>query len=53
MTHELVVMMANLFLILPDHWSLVLMGGELILNGDGSFITGIELSAELYGGEGE
>lgn len=49
MTHELVVLMASLFAHLPDAWSLVLMGGELVLNGDGSYITGVELSAELYG----
>lgn len=48
MTHEIIVMMANLFAIFPDPWTLTLMGGELILNGDGSFITGTELSAELY-----
>ena len=48
MTHELIVAAANLFAILPDAWTLTLMGGELILNGDGSFITGTELSAELY-----
>lgn len=48
MTHDLIVAMANMFALLPDHWSLVLMGGELILNGDGSFQTGVELSAELY-----
>lgn len=49
MTHEIVVLMASLFAYLPDACSLVLMGGELVLNGDGSYITGVELSAELYG----
>lgn len=49
MTHDIVVLMASLFAYLPDAWSLTLMGGELILNGDGSYITGVELSAELYG----
>lgn len=48
MTLELVVAMANLFSILPDHWSLVLMGGELVLNGDGSYITGEVLGREIY-----
>lgn len=48
MTFELVVAMADLFSLLPDHWSLVLMGGELVLNGDGSYITGIELGREIY-----
>lgn len=48
MTHDLIVAMANLFSLLPDHWSVVLMGGELILNGDGSYITGIELGKEIY-----
>lgn len=49
MTHEIIVTLANLFALLPDAWTLTLMGGELVLNGDGSFITGTELSAELYG----
>lgn len=49
MTHEIIVAVANMFALLPDAWTLTLMGGELILNGDGSFITGTELSAELYG----
>lgn len=49
MTHELIVAAANLFALLPDAWTLTLFGGELVLNGDGSFITGAELSAELYG----
>ena len=49
MGHDIIVAMANMFALLPDTWSLVLMGGELVLNGDGSFITGTELSAELYG----
>lgn len=48
MTHELIVAAANLFALLPDAWTLTLMGGELILHGDGSFVTGAELSAELY-----
>ena len=49
MTHEIVVALANLFALLPDAWTLSALGGELILNGDGSFITGEALSAELYG----
>ena len=47
-THDVIVAMANMFSILPDAWSLVLMGGELVLNGDGSFITGTELGRDLY-----
>lgn len=46
--HDIIVAMANLFAVLPDHWSLVLMGGELILNGDGSFITGENLGRMIY-----
>lgn len=46
--HDFIVAMANLFAVLPDHWSLVLMGGELILNGDGSFITGENLGRMIY-----
>lgn len=46
--HDTIVAMANLFAVLPDHWSLVLMGGELILNGDGSFITGENLGRMIY-----
>lgn len=49
MTHEIIVTLANLFALLPDAWTLSALGGELILHGDGSFITGTELSAELYG----
>lgn len=48
LTHDIIVAAANLFAILPDTWSLALMGGELIFNGDGSFITGTNLSAHLY-----
>lgn len=48
MTHELIVAMANMFAMLPDHWSLVLMGGELVLNGDGSFVTGEILGRMIY-----
>lgn len=48
MTHEVIVMMANLFAILPDHWSLTMLGGELVLNGDGSFITGENLGRMIY-----
>ena len=48
MTHELIVMMADLFAVLPDHWSLTLLGGELILNGDGSYITGENLGRVIY-----
>ena len=48
MTHELIVAMANLFAILPDHWSLTMLGGELVLNGDGSFITGENLGRMIY-----
>lgn len=46
--HEVIVAMADLFAVLPDHWSLALMGGELILNGDGSFITGENLGGMIY-----
>lgn len=48
LTHDIVVFMATMFAILPDHLSVVLFGGELTLNGDGSFITGRALSARLY-----
>lgn len=48
LTHENIVAMASLFAILPDVMSLTLFGGELILNGDGSFVTGAGLSAKLY-----
>ena len=48
MTHEIIVAAANIFAALPDHWSLVLLGGELILNGDGSFITGENLGRMIY-----
>lgn len=34
---------------LSDGVTLSLFGGELWLHGDGSFITGIELSDQLYG----
>jgi len=47
-THEIIVAMADVFAIFPDHWSLVMMGGELILNGDGSFITGENLGERIY-----
>ena len=46
--HDIIVAMADLFAALPDHWSLVLMGCELILNGDGSFITGENLGGMIY-----
>ena len=48
MTHEIIVALANVFAIFPDHWSLVMMGGELALNGDGSFITGEILGRMIY-----
>lgn len=51
LTHDIVVLLATLFSILPDHFSVALFGGELWLHGDGSFITGRDLSAHLYGRE--
>lgn len=48
MTHELIVAMATLFGLLPDAWSITLLGGELILNGDGSYITGEQLGRMIY-----
>lgn len=48
MGHDIIVAMANMFALLPDTWSLVLMGGELVLNGDGSFITGENLGERIY-----
>ena len=47
-THEIIVAMASMFAVLPDTWSLVLMGGELVLNGDGSFVTGEVLGRMIY-----
>lgn len=46
--HDVIVFLATMFAILPDSWSFALMGGELILNGDGSFITGARLSERIY-----
>lgn len=48
MTHEIIVALANVFAIFPDNWSLAMMGGELVLNGDGSFITGENLGRMIY-----
>lgn len=48
LTHDIIVFMATMFAILPDHLSVTMLGGELTLNGDGSFITGRALSAHLY-----
>lgn len=49
MTHEIIVALAALWSVVPDHLSLVLMHGDLVLNGDGSFVTSESLSARLYG----
>lgn len=49
MTHDLIVQLAWMWSALPDAWSLTLLHGELILNGDGSFVTGVDLSRQLYG----
>ena len=48
LTHDIIVSLSALFALAPDQWVLSLFGGELILNGDGSFITGETLSAQLY-----
>ena len=48
LTHYIIVFMANMFALLPDGAALSLFGDHLTLNGDGSFITSAELSAQLY-----
>lgn len=47
--HDIIVAAASLFALAPDAWTLTLLGGELVLNGDGSFVTGEVLSAQIYG----